>query len=155
MVVKEVLLPDVAAGPLIARLIAQPDDAPGVALTVVRDGRLLTQHCVGLANLDHGVPIRPDTKFPIVSMSKTFDAAAILTLAATGALSLDDDIRRHLPELPEAIGKTGIVTIGHLVSMTSGLRDGLEIERLRGRWGVDRRSVGDLLAIAYGQSALI
>ncbi|MBI1774387.1 MAG: serine hydrolase [Proteobacteria bacterium] len=152
MLALEATLPNITAHTLIAGLIAQADDAPGLALAVVRDGRLVAQHCVGLANLEHRVPIRPDTGFHIVSMSKTFDAAAVLTLAATGALSLDDDIRRHLPELPAAISKTGAVKICNLLSMTSGLRDTLEIERLRGRWGVDRSSVGDLLAIAYRQS---
>jgi len=77
-------------------------------------------------------------------MSKTFTAAAVILLAARGDLDLDGDARRHLPELPPEIR----VTIRQLLSMTSGLRDALEIERLRGVWRSAPSRVEDLLALA-------
>ena len=109
----------------ITRLTDQSVDEPGVAVSVVRGGDVIAQRYVGLASLAYRIPIGPETRFHIVSVSKTFIAATVLVLAARGALTLDDPIRRHLPELPAEI----TVTIRHLLSMTSGLRDVLEIGR--------------------------
>jgi CubicO group peptidase (beta-lactamase class C family) len=82
-------------------LTAQRDDEPGVSVSVIRGADVVVRH-VGLASLTHRVPIGPRTRFHIVSVSKTFMAAAVLVLAARGALRLDDDVRRHLPELPQS-----------------------------------------------------
>ena len=94
------------------------------------------------------------TRFHIVSVSKTFMAAAVLVLAARGALKLDDDVRRHLPELPEAVSPNGALTIRHLLSMTSGLRDVLEIERLRGVWDSSPSRARDLFEMARRVSSV-
>src|SRR5882672_7603440 len=126
----------------------------GIAIAVLRDGAVVRRSCGGLASLEHRVPIGPETRFHIVSITKTFTAAAVLILAARGALSLDDDIRRHLPELSERIGNPRPVTIRHLLSMTSGLRDVLEIERLRGIWRPSPSRAADLLALALRQTAV-
>src|SRR5882672_9482040 len=115
-------------------LTAQRDDEPGVAVSVIRGDDVVARRQVGLASLPHRVPIGPRTRFHIVSVSKTFMAAAVLVLAARGALRLDDDVRRHLPELAPDVSPGGMLTIRHLLSMTSGFRDVLEIERLRGVW---------------------
>jgi len=123
---------------------------PGVAVAVLRDGAVAETCCVGLADLAQRTPIRPDTRFHIVSVSKTVMAASILVLAARGRLSLDDDIRRHLPELRHP----GIVTIRHLLSLTSGLRDVLEIERLRGVWHSSTSRQQDLLRLATAQTEI-
>ena len=129
-------------------LTAQPDDEPGVAVSVTRGADVVARRHVGLASLAHRVPIGPRTRFHIVSVSKTFMAAAVLVLAARGALGLDDDVRRHLPELPADVSPGGALTIRHLLSMTSGLRDVLEIERLRGVWGTAPSRTRDLLDLA-------
>jgi CubicO group peptidase (beta-lactamase class C family) len=105
-------------------------DEPGAAVSVIRGGEVVAQQHSGLASLESRMPIGPQTRFHIVSVSKTFVAAAVLVLAARGALRLDDDIRLYIPELAGA----NAATIRHLLSMTSGLRDVLEIERLRGVW---------------------
>jgi len=126
-------------------LIAQRDDEPGVAVSVTCGGDVIARRHVGLASLAHRVPIGPRTRFHIVSVSKTFLAAAVLVLAARGALRLDDDVRRHLPELPPDMSPGGALTIRHLLSMTSGLRDVLEIERLRGVWDTAPSRTRDLL----------
>ncbi len=130
-------------------------DEPGVAVSVIRDGEVIARRYAGLARLEPRIPIGPDTRFHIVSVSKTFVAAAVLVLASRGALSLDDDVRRHVPELP-APGPPGAsaVTIRHLLSMTSGLRDVLEIERLRGVWTSSPSRTRELLDLAYRQTAV-
>jgi D-aminopeptidase len=138
----------------IADLLAQRPDEPGLAVAVLRGGEVAARHCAGLASLEHAVPISPATRFHVVSVSKTFTAAAVLLLAARGALALDDDVRRHLPELPEDVCRPAPVTIRHLLSMTSGLRDVLEIERLRGVWRPSPSRARDLLALACGQRAV-
>jgi CubicO group peptidase (beta-lactamase class C family) len=102
---------------------------------VTRGAHVIARRHVGLASLAHRVPIGPRTRFHIVSVSKTFLAAAVLVLAARGALRLEDDVRLHLPELPPDISPGGALTIRHLLSMTSGLRDVLEIERPARRLG--------------------
>src|SRR5262245_65684500 len=83
---------------LITRLTRQRVDDPGVAVSVIRGGDVTALRYVGLANLERQIPIVPETRFHIVSVSKTFIAATVLILAARGALKLDDEIRRYLPE---------------------------------------------------------
>ncbi|HEV2762178.1 MAG TPA: serine hydrolase domain-containing protein [Pyrinomonadaceae bacterium] len=103
------------------RLFARWDnpDSPGCALAVVRGGRIIYQRNYGAASLEHGVPISSSTVFDVGSMSKQFTAMAVLMLAEQRKLSLDDDIRRYLPEIPD-YGTP--ITIRHLLSHTSGLR---------------------------------
>ncbi|MSO77684.1 MAG: hypothetical protein EXQ87_12385 [Alphaproteobacteria bacterium] len=139
---------------MIERLIEAGPDAPGLAVLVTHGGEIVARRVVGLANLEHRVPIGAQTRFHIVSVSKTFMAAAILILRAEGRLGLDDPIRRYIPELPDAIDGQGAVTIRHLLSLTSGLRDVFEIARLRGLWHAAPERVGDLLALAFRQSAV-
>src|SRR5262249_32452366 len=125
---------------------------PGFALSIIRGPDVVERAYAGLACLPHRTGIGPETRFHIVSVSKTFNAAAVLILAARGALKLDDDVRRYVPELPLAISRSGIVTIRHLLSMTSGLRDVLEIERLRGVWDTSPSRRQDLLELARRQT---
>lgn len=75
---------------------------------------------MGSANLEHTVSITPATIFEAGSVSKQFTAAAALILAQQGKLSLDDDVRKYLPELPVYDAP---ITIRHLIHHTSGLRD--------------------------------
>ncbi len=124
-------------------------------MSVIRGGDVVAQRYAGLASLESRIPIGPQTRFHIVSISKTFVAAAVLVLASRGALSLDDDVRRYLPELPgpEPPGASA-VTIRHLLSMTSGLRDVFEIERLRGVWASGPSRTRELLDLAWRQTAV-
>src|SRR5688500_16244976 len=95
-------------------------DGPGCALAVVRDGAIVHSKGYGMANLEHGVPITPQTVFDIGSTSKQITAAAILRLAQDGKLSLGDDVRKFVPEFPDH----GIpVTLRHLLHHTGGVRD--------------------------------
>lgn len=124
----------------------QPDE-PGGALAILQHGEVAFQHCFGLANLEHRIAITSHTRFHLVSVTKTLTAAAILILQARGAISLADDIRQFLPELPAELFAHGSLTIRHLLSMTSGLRDVLEILRLRGTWHTSPQREADLFAL--------
>lgn len=104
-------------------------DGPGGAVGVVQDGALTVHRCAGLASLELGVPIGPDTAFRVASVTKQFTCAAVLMLADEGRLRLEDDVREHLPEFPD-MGAP--VTIEHLLHNTSGIRDMLGIMRLGG-----------------------
>ncbi len=113
------------------RLFAAWDrpDSPGCAVGIIKDGRLLYARGYGMANLEHGIPITPRTVFDIASTSKQFTAASLLLLEQHGRLSLDDDIRRFVPELPD-YGRP--ITLRHLLHHTSGLRDYLTLMALAG-----------------------
>lgn len=126
-------------------------DTPGCALGIVRDGELIYARGYGMANLEHGVPITPASIFHIASISKQFTALSIAMLHLEGALSLDDDIRRFVPEIPD-YGRT--ITIRHLVHHTSGLRDQWDLLRLAGWRDDDPITEGDVLEIAARQTAL-
>ncbi|MCP5101030.1 MAG: beta-lactamase family protein [Chloroflexi bacterium] len=97
----------------------QEDGSPGCAVAVVKDGEIIFKRGYGLANVEHSIPNSPATVFNIGSESKQFTAMAILLLANRGKLSLDNDIRLHLPEAPD-FGVT--ITIRHLIHHTSGIR---------------------------------
>jgi len=95
-------------------------DAPGLAVAVVRDGRIVLARGYGLADLEHRIPITPSTVFDVASVSKQFAGLAIAMLVEQGKVRLEDDVRRYIPELPELERP---ITINHLVHHTSGLRD--------------------------------
>ncbi len=95
-------------------------DSPGAAIGVSRRGELVFSRGYGSANLDHAVPIRPDSVFYIASTSKQFTAAGMAILSLNGIVDLDDNIREWLPEFPSM---TPPVTIRHLIHHTSGIRD--------------------------------
>ncbi|HUR49960.1 MAG TPA: serine hydrolase domain-containing protein [Acidimicrobiales bacterium] len=95
------------------------EKGPGCCLGIYVDGQVVLAQGFGLANLEHRVPITPDTVFDLASTSKQFTAASVLLLAEDGALGLDDDVRKYFPEfvLDQAI------TIRQLINHTSGLRE--------------------------------
>src|SRR5918993_1410108 len=76
-------------------------DSPGCAVGVYQDGRTVLTRAYGMATLDHDVPLTPQSVFHVASVSKQFTAAAILLLAQDGKLSIDDDVRKYVPELPD------------------------------------------------------
>ena len=94
--------------------------SPGCAVAVSQRGTVVTQKAYGMAHLEHGVPNTPATIFEAGSVSKQVVAAAVVLLALDGKLSLDDDVRTYLPELPDYGAP---ITIRHLINHTSGLRD--------------------------------
>ncbi|MBV9926315.1 MAG: beta-lactamase family protein [Acidobacteria bacterium] len=93
---------------------------PGAAVLVVRDGRVLKREAYGLANVELNVPAGEETLFQVASLTKAFTAVAVLSLAEEGKFSLDERVRRILPQLPAS---WGAVTVRQLLSHTSGLPD--------------------------------
>ena len=96
------------------------NDLPGGAVGVVKDGKLIYKRGFGMANLDYDVPNTTTTRFNLASVSKPFTAMSIALLAQQGKLSLDDDIRKYLPEMPKY---DETITIRHLIHHSSGIRD--------------------------------
>jgi len=126
-------------------------DMPGLALAVVQDGRVVFKQGWGLASLDYRVPITPSTVFHVASVSKQFTAFAIALLAQQGKLSVDDDIRKHLPEMHD-FGKT--ITLRGLLHHTSGLRDQWDLLVLAGWRMDDVITQQDILAMLRRQQEL-
>ena len=106
----------------------------------------------GSADLEHSVPITPNTIFEAGSVSKQFTAASILLLAAQGKLALTDDARKYIPELPD-YGTP--ITLNELLGHTSGLRDWGEVEAMAG-WPRGSRvyTSTDALDVAVRQKSL-
>ena len=77
-------------------------DVPGSAVAVLHRGEVIHQRVYGQAHLEWPAPIAPSTVFPVASVSKQFTALALALLAEQGKLSLDDDVRKYLPELPDS-----------------------------------------------------
>lgn len=95
---------------------------PGAALAVARNGRVVKERGYGLANVEHDVPVTPDTVFELASLTKQFTATAIMLLVEEGKVRLDDSIASYLPEAPEAWKP---ITVRHLLTHTAGF-PGLE-----------------------------
>ena len=105
---------------------------PGVAVLIHQPGKLLFQKGYGMANLKAEKPITPRTMFELASVSKTFTATAVLILHDRGKLSIQDDVRSHLPELPE-YEKRHPIRIRDLLQHTSGLPDYMDFENVPSR----------------------
>lgn len=125
--------------------------SPGCALGVMHDGQLVYAKGYGLSDLQHSVPITPSSVFHVASISKQFTAFAILLLQRDGKLSLDDDIRKYLPPVPD-FGH--VITIRHLIHHTSGLRDQWQLLSLAGWRADDPKSERDILWLVSRQRAL-
>src|SRR5262245_21381262 len=113
------------------KLFAQWDkpNTPGCALAVIKDGQIIYKHAYGTANLELSVPITTSSIFNAGSIAKQFTAMSILMLSQQGRLSLDDDVRKYVPEVPDF----GVpITLRHLLQHTSGLRDFLEMLEMAG-----------------------
>jgi CubicO group peptidase (beta-lactamase class C family) len=126
-------------------------DAPGCALGVYQNGRILYAKGYGSSNIEYGVPLTPSTPMIMGSVSKQFTAAAIALLVEDGRISLSDDVRKYIPELPD-YGKT--ITINHLVHHTSGVRDFWALAEAGGWRLDDGYTVGDMITLATRQKHL-
>src|SRR5437667_10157236 len=125
--------------------------SPGCALGVYRDGKTIYSKGYGLANLEESVPITPQSVFDIGSTSKQFSAASILLLEKQGKLSVNDDVRKYIPELPDYGQK---ITVLHLLNHTSGLRDYLTLMDLAGIPTDSVTTDEDALQMIFRQKAL-
>lgn len=93
---------------------------PGVALAVVKDGNVVLARGYGLANVEHQVPVKPETIFQSGSTGKQFTATAVMLLVEEGKLSLEDKISKYFTDAPEAWRD---ITLRHLLTHTSGMTD--------------------------------
>ena len=125
--------------------------APGFVISVIRHGDLVGQHACGMADLEHGEPMSPDSVFYIASVSKQFTAASVLLLTEDGTVDLDDPIRQYFPELHHCADP---VTVRHLLHHTSGLRDYLDLWQSAGRSFEDPFGNGDGLELLTRQTGL-
>ena len=126
--------------------------SPGAAVGIFKEGRIIYARGYGIANLDYGIPITPQSVLRIGSISKQFVAMCIAILAERGTLSFDDDIRAYLPEMPD-YGEP--ITIRHLLHHTSGIREYLTLVDLIGKpegsvFGYTTRELVELLARQQG-----
>ena len=103
--------------------------SPGATLAVIRDGWIIYKRGYGMAKIEDGIVMTPDKIFDIGSCSKQFTAACIVMLVRDGKVSLDDNVRKYIPELPD-YGTP--ITVRHLLHHTSGLRDYNELLDLAG-----------------------
>lgn len=111
-------------------------DTPGCVVGVAVDGKPVLVKAYGMANLEYGIRLRPDTVFESGSVAKQFTAAAVALLCQDGKLSLDDPVRKYVPEVPD-FGAP--ILIRHLLNHTSGLRSQWSLMGLAGRptgWAV-------------------
>ena len=95
-------------------------DSPGAAVVIVKNGAVVYQHGYGCADLEQHVPITPQTLFDVASVAKQFTGLSVAMLVEQGKLSVNDDIHKYLPDVPE-FGQP--ITIQNLLHHTSGLRD--------------------------------
>lgn len=124
---------------------------PGVAVAIVKDGRIDFKKGYGLANLEFEIPVTTETKFHIASVSKQFTAFSIYLLNKQGKLSLEDDVRKYIPELP-AYSKT--IRIRHLLAHTSGIRDQWALLTLAGWEMEDIITTEQVLKLLSAQKGL-
>ncbi len=164
-----VLVPALIATPVVDGAAAQADadslaaqtdqvfaqwdkpDSPGCVCAVMRAGEVVYSRAFGMANLELNVPLTPQSVFDVASVSKQFTAASIALLALKGRLSLDDDIRKYVPEMTD-FGDT--IRIRHLVHHTSGIRHIGGLKYVSGRTSRDYDNNARLLALLSRQRKL-
>ena len=146
-------LPLAAQNPRVDSVFAQYDrqDSPGCAVGVFRNGQMAYSHGYGMANIELGVPISPEHVFYVGSVSKQFTAMSIALLVQDGKLSLDDDVRKYVPEVPD-LGKR--ITIRHLVHHLGGLREKWDLFAMEGMRDGDVVTQADVIDLVRRQKAL-
>jgi CubicO group peptidase (beta-lactamase class C family) len=126
-------------------------DSPGCALGVIRDGEFIYRRGYGAASLELGVPLSSSSVFYVGSVSKQFTAASVVLAAEQGYLSLDDDVRKYIPELPD-YGQP--ITLRQMLHHTSGFRDMVGLLRLSGRNLLDVHPTAEWMDLIARQKAL-
>jgi CubicO group peptidase (beta-lactamase class C family) len=114
-------------------------DTPGAVVGVIRGGKLAFAKAYGAAELTYGMPFTPETPTNIGSSSKQFTGFALALLASRGKLSLDDDVRKHIPELKD-FGKR--ITVRQLLSHTTGYREFINTLIIEGRQVLEGDYIG-------------
>jgi CubicO group peptidase (beta-lactamase class C family) len=126
-------------------------NSPGCALAILKDGSIIYKRGYGMSNLEYHIAITPSSIFHVASVSKQFAAAAIVRLSLEGRLSLDDDIRKYVPEVPD-FGH--VITVNHLLHHSSGLRDQWDLQWLAGWRDDDVITENDVMEMLGRQKGL-
>ncbi len=126
-------------------------DSPGCAIGLGREGKVEYARGYGMADLEHAVPITASTIFNAGSLSKQFTGLAVAMLIQEGKLSLDDDVRKYLPEMPD-YGQP--IKLSNLLYQTSGIRDEYALAGMAGVRNSDLLTVSDMLNLIYRQRGL-
>jgi CubicO group peptidase (beta-lactamase class C family) len=126
-------------------------DTPGMTVAILREGKLVYIRGFGMANVELSVPNGPDIAYPLASNSKQFTAFAIQLLVGDGKLSLTDDVRKYVPELPD-FGAP--ITLEMLIHHTSGLREATSLLDLQGYGPEDAVSRQQALDLLWRQREL-
>jgi CubicO group peptidase (beta-lactamase class C family) len=126
-------------------------DSPGCSVGVIRNRSFLYRNSFGYANLELAVPLTPESIFYMGSVSKQFTAASVVLAAEQGYLSLGDDVRKYIPELPD-YGYP--VTLRQVLHQTSGFRDFFDLIALSGRNPAEIVSPTEILKLITRQKAL-
>jgi CubicO group peptidase (beta-lactamase class C family) len=134
-------------------LFAQWDkpDSPGCALAIIQNGKIIYKRGYGMANLEYDIPISPNSVFDIGSNSKQFTAMCIVLLARQNLLTLDDELQKHIPEIPQY---SHPITLRHLSCHTSGLRDYLNLMDMSGMIGENHYLTDEIIALIARQQSL-
>jgi CubicO group peptidase (beta-lactamase class C family) len=126
-------------------------NSPGCSVGIVRNGKFAYRKSYGSASLELGVPLTTSSVFYMASVSKQFTRASIVLAAEQGYLSLNDDVRKYVPELPDYGHR---ITLREMLHQTSGLRDFLLLVDLSGRDIADLSSSNDVLNLIIRQRDL-
>jgi CubicO group peptidase (beta-lactamase class C family) len=126
-------------------------NTPGLSLAVIKDGAIVYKKGLGIANLEYGNPITTSTVFQVASVSKQFTVFSILLLEQERKLSIDDDIRKYLPEMPDYGHK---ITLRNLANHTSGIRDNTDLAILIGTSDADMFSNEEAVKLITSQKGL-
>lgn len=127
-------------------------DRPGYAIGITRKGELIFAKGYGLADVDLGLAITPDTAFNLASLSKQFTGASVALEIGAGRLNPDDHLSEHWPDLPEFMSE---ITIAHLVYMSSGLKEYYTLPSPRGGWLSENEfTVDDAIGAVFASGAL-
>jgi CubicO group peptidase (beta-lactamase class C family) len=137
----------------VGQIFAAYDKAssPGCALGVMKEDKFVYARGFGMASLELGVPLSTQSVFYMGSIAKQFTATAVVLAAEQGLLSLDDDVRKYIPELPD-YGHT--ITLWQMLHHPSGLRDFLSLLYLAGRHFEDIHSKEEILDLIVRQKGL-
>ena len=125
--------------------------SPGCALGVIREGNFLYRKGYGMGSLELGVPLSPQSVFYMGSVSKQFTAASVVLAAEQGFLSLDDNVRKYIPELPDY---GHVITLRQMLHHTSGFRDFETLMYLSDRQLSDLHSKDEMLDLITRQKGL-
>src|SRR5260370_8782256 len=125
--------------------------SPGCSVGLTRDGAFVSKRSFGYARLEPGVPLTPASVFYMASVSKQFTAASIVLAAEQGHLSVEDEVRKYLAELPD-YGRQ--ITLRQMLHQTSGFRDFLDLVVIAGRNAEDLASPAEILKLIAHQKGL-